>query len=159
MQSINKNVPIETTELRTVKNGAVQDMRTGKFVQGAALDRDTARDMVRKRVEKKRAIVAQAAQDAVQRGDLVGKYGDAAWIAEVTQAQMQLATTPDAGKSAVMAAQWLISNAGMDEKQATADAQPTTSDVTNLVSALAQFVATVNNSSDTYTTTIDADAE
>lgn len=86
--------------------------------------RETSLAATRRRVEKKRAIVAAAAQDAVSRGDLTQRYGGEAWIAEITQAQMQIATTPEAGKSAVMAAAWLVDNAGMSEprgKDADAD--------------------------------------
>jgi len=92
-------------------------------------------------VELKRQTVQAAAQDAVESGSLVTRYGNAAWIAEITQAQMKLATTPDAGKSSVMAAQWLVSNAGMDEKQQQDQAQPTVGDMARLVDALAGFVA------------------
>lgn len=102
---------------RTLANGAKQDIETGRIVAGAVLTRDKARDMVRARVEKKRKAVAEAANDAVQRGDLRVKYGDTAYIAEIAQAQMQIATTPDAGKAAVMAASWIVEHSGMSEKQ------------------------------------------
>ena len=65
--------------------------------------------------EKKHRLIQAAAQDAVQRGDLKQRFGGWAWLAEVTQVQMQIATTPEAGKSAVMAAGWLVKHAGLDE--------------------------------------------
>lgn len=132
---------------RILRNGAVQDVATGRIVAMPELTRAKALDMVRSRVERKRAIVAAAAQDAVSRGDLRGKYGDEAWIAEVTQAQMQIATTPDAGKSAVMAAGWLMDHAGMGERQQQDTAQPTMSDVSRIVDALTSFVQQVTSGS------------
>ena len=117
--AVNTLIQADTTpRTKVLENGAVYDMETKRIVSGAVLSSDRARDMVRARVERKRAIVQAAAQDAVQRGDLRTKYGGDAWLAEVTQTQMAIATTPEAGKSAVMAAAWLVDNAGMGEKQA-----------------------------------------
>lgn len=122
------NQPLETTELQTAEprtkvlaSGGVYNYETGRIMSNPgggkyAITRDNARDMVRRRVELKRAAVQAAAQDAVQNQAMLTKYGDEAWIAEVTQAQMILATTPDAGKASTIAAEWLVTNAGMGEK-------------------------------------------
>lgn len=118
------NTPIQsdvTPRTRTLSNGAVYDLDKGRIVANPgggkhAITSDNAREMVKARIERKRAIVQAAAQDAVQSQRLNDKYGDAAWIAEVTQAQMILATTPDAGKASTIAAEWLVNNAGMGEK-------------------------------------------
>jgi len=84
----------------------------------------TARDMVRIRKERKHAVVQKAANEAVQSGHLRGQYGDMAFMAEVTQAQMTIATTPDAGKAATIAAEWLVNHSGMGEKQAEDEDRP-----------------------------------
>jgi len=103
---------------KTLSNGAVYDMDKKRIVKGATLSSDTAREMVQARVQKKREVIAQSAQEAVENGDLTVRYGAEAWLAEVTQAQMRLATTPDAGKASTLAATWLVDNTGMSEKHA-----------------------------------------
>ena len=115
----------QTAEYRTTANGSKQDIATGRIIAGPLLSPDVARGMVASRVAKKRAAVQASALEAVQSGYLRGKYGDEAWIAEVTQAQMTLATTPDAGKASTIAAEWLINNSGMGERQAEVEAQQT----------------------------------
>ena len=136
------NVAMATNNItvRTLKNGAITE--NGKIVSMPALSRDTARDMVRARVAKKRAIVQAAALDAVQSQTLLNRYGDEAWIAEVTQAQMQIATTPNAGKSAVMAATWLMDHAGIGERQAEdKSGSDAAGVVVDIIARLAAFVA------------------
>ena len=145
-KKINVPIPITDTEepqVRILANGAKQDIATGKIVGGAVLTRDNARDMVRARVEKKRAVIAQAAQEAVQNGALVGRYGDSAWLAEVAQAQYTLATTPDAGKSAVMAASWLVEHSGMGEPKGKDTDDGGVTAAADLVRALADFAAAI----------------
>lgn len=71
--------------------------------------------LVEARRAKKHALVKASAQASVQDGRLVGKFGGWAWLAEVTQNQMAIATTPDAGKAATLAATWLVNNAGLAE--------------------------------------------
>ena len=140
-------IPIETDDkprTKVLENGAVYDLDKKKITGGAVLSSDRARDMVRARVEKKRAVIAQAAQAAVQNGALVGRYGDAAWLAEVAQAQYTLATTPDAGKSSVMAASWLVENSGMGEpKGKDTDDDGGVTAAADLVRALADFAAAI----------------
>jgi hypothetical protein len=124
-KKVNQLEPVREAETTVAKNGAVRDLATGRIVAGPMLSHDQARGMVASRVAKKRAAVQASALEAVQSGYLRGKYGDEAWIAEVTQAQMTLATTPDAGKASTIAAEWLINNSGMGERQAEVEAQQT----------------------------------
>ena len=153
-KKINVPIPIPITEneqprTKILENGAVYDMDRGRIVSNPgggkyAITSDNARDMVRARVEKKRAVIAQAAQEAVQNGALVGRYGDAAWLAEVAQAQYTLATTPDAGKSSVMAASWLVEHSGMAEpKGKDTDDDGGVTAAADLVRALADFAAAI----------------
>lgn len=119
---VNKPISSDMTpRTKVLGNGTVTDMATGRILAGPPLSPDKARDMVASRVAKKRAAVQAAALEAVQSQSLLNKYGNEAWIAEVTQAQMQLATTPDAGKASTIAADWLVNNSGMGERQQQAE--------------------------------------
>ncbi len=110
---------IITVETRTLKNGAVVDAKTGKIVAMPALDRDTAREMVRAREEKRIRLYTEGAQMATERADMVRKYGADAHIVERGYTMQKLAATLDAGKAAVMAAQHLDKAQGLvsDVKQ------------------------------------------
>ena len=93
------------------------------------------------RLEKKRALVRSAAQNAVQRGDLTQKYKGWAWLAEVTETQMQIATTPEAGKASTMAAGWLVDNAGLSEKVQLPDDAPSAERAAELNAGAAVIMA------------------
>lgn len=142
--------------VKVLASGAVYDYDKGRIVGNVgggvhAITSDTARDMVRRRVEKKRAIIAAAAQEAVQNAGNLARYGDSAWLAEVTQAQMMLATTPDAGKASTLAAGWLVDNTGLGEKNPELHAAAPSSvagDVSEIINALAGFVAAVQGRDD-----------
>ena len=91
------------------------DGRFGKGTRSPApITHDNAREMLERRREKKRQIIAAAAQAAVQRGDLVAAHGGDAWLAEVAQSMMTIATTPEASR-AVAAAEWLMLHTGNSE--------------------------------------------
>lgn len=86
--------------------------RRGRFLvgdQGGAppITADTARDMVRRREEKRIRLYTEGAGRAVQDTQLIREYGKDAHIVERGMTLQQIATTPDAGKAAVMAAQAL----------------------------------------------------
>lgn len=82
-------------------------MVTGKIVAGAVIDRDRGREMVRAREEKRIRLYTEGAGRAVQDTQLIREYGKDAHIVERGMTLQQIATTPDAGKAAVMAAQAL----------------------------------------------------
>ena len=99
---------------------------------------------VAERIEQKRNTIAAAAQAAVQSSSLVKAHGSAAWIAEIAQAQMQIATTPDAGVASTKAADWLVTNAGLGERQAVeAGGAVSLGGVADLVAELAAFASSV----------------
>lgn len=99
--------PLEGERYRTLANGARQDLVTGKIVAGAVIDRDRGREMVRAREEKRIRLYTEGAGRAVQDTQLIREYGKDAHIVERGMTLQQIATTPDAGKAAVMAAQAL----------------------------------------------------
>lgn len=68
---------------------------------------DSARAAVRAREEKRIRLYTEGAGRAVQDTQLIREYGKDAHIVERGMTLQQIATTPDAGKAAVMAAQAL----------------------------------------------------
>lgn len=125
----------------TMANGAKRDAKTGRIVAGAVLSRADAQRMVRARVEKKRAVIAAAAQAAVQNGELVKAYGNEAWLAEIAQTQQEIATTPDAGKASIMAAEWLVRHSGLGEPSRLEREQVQTTHVHTIDPALASAIS------------------
>jgi hypothetical protein len=59
-----------------------------------------------------------AANKAVEDASLIDEFGEYAAVAERAQTLQRIATTPEAGKAAVMAHQALTQDTGMGEKQA-----------------------------------------
>ena len=134
------------SNLRVLSNGAVYDMERGRIVANPgggkhAITSESARDMQMLGVRKKREVVARAANRSVGDASLVDEFGEFAWLADATQTQMAIATTPDAGKAAVMAASWLVDNAGMAEPKAGTEAGPV-SDAIDQVRGLLRDIAT-----------------
>ena len=111
-------------KIRVLKNGALFDtekkrivgMDKSKAQVNTLITSDNAADMVARRVERKREIIAQAANSAVERDDYKLQYGSDAWIASIAEAQYIKATTPDDPK-ATDAARFLLTEAGIADKQ------------------------------------------
>ncbi len=96
----------------------VKDPTTGRIVK-SVLSRDKAIEMVRAREEKRMRLYAEGAQMSVANKHLITKYGEDAHIVERGMTLQTIASTPDAGKAAVMAAQHLDKAQGLvsDVKQ------------------------------------------
>ena len=94
-------------ELIRLKNGAMQDPATGRIVAND-LDSDTARQMANKRWERAR----QAVKDALM------AHPDAATDTQglqmIAEAQVELASSPEAGSPATRAAQFIWEKGGYD---------------------------------------------
>lgn len=120
------NVPIEVQKPEQAQNTTSHDgPRLVPGRNGGTLTPftpETSRLARQTRIEKKRALIRAAAQQAVENGNLKQQYKGWAWLAEVAQTQMRIATTPEAGKASTLAAGWLVDNAGLSEKQKDADA-------------------------------------
>lgn len=102
---------------------------------------DNAHDMIRLREEKRNRLYAEGAQLSVQNKKLIEKYGDDAHIIERAMTLQTIASTPDAGKAAVLADQQLQRAQGYDVKDATPaqlPAQVGTSPVLLLIAELAR---------------------
>jgi hypothetical protein len=97
---------------------------------------DTARDMVLRREEKRMRLYAEGAQLAVARKDLIEKYGADAHIVERAITLQTIASTPDAGKAAVMADTALQRAQGYDTSKDNKAGGGTESDVIESVRGL-----------------------
>lgn len=112
---------------RILRNGAIYDNETHRIIGmdkskaqvNTLITSDNAVDYVAKRVERKREIIAQAANTAVERDDYKLQYGSDAWIAAIAEAQYIKATTPEDPKS-TDAARFLLTEAGIADKQSLA---------------------------------------
>jgi len=113
----------------------------------------SAYDMLALREAKRHATVKQAANDAVERGDLRAKFADAAYIAALTETQMQIATTPEA-PGATRAADWLMTHSGESEVKAVdAGAATVLGEVADVLRSIAAFARALPAD------VVDADAE
>lgn len=128
--------PLEGERYRTLANGARQDLVTGKIVAGAVIDRDRGREMVRAREEKRIRLYTEGAGRAVQDTQLIREYGKDAHIVERGMTLQQIATTPDAGKAAVMAAQALDVAQGLIVKGKPETDAPTDGDPARILGAM-----------------------
>lgn len=127
---------------KQLSNGAVYDMDSKRIVSGAVLTSDRARDMVRAREEKRMRLYAEGAGLAVQDTTLIQKYGEDAHIVERARTLQEIASTPDAGKAAVMAsahldkAQGLVAERGNEQ----ADTLTALADVMRLAAGFASML-------------------
>ena len=91
--------------------------------QAALITSENAREMQASAVNKKRAVMMAAANREVP-PELIAEYGSYAHVAERAQTLQRIATSPEAGKAAVMAHDALVRDTGMGEKQAEQERQP-----------------------------------
>ena len=113
---------LKDVTIQEIGEGVIIRDKGGKFQPGTRtpkpITHENAREMQRKGVLAKRAVIAAEANRSVQDAELLDRYGDYAYVADMTRTQMQIATTPEAGKAAVLAANWVVQNTGMDERTA-----------------------------------------
>jgi len=113
-RKINQLVPADNgRETRVLSNGSIADVATGQIIKGPAMSPDTARDMVRAREAKRIRLYAEGAQLSVADAALIAQYGPDAHIVERGMTLQTIASTPDAGKAAVMAAAHLDKAQGL----------------------------------------------
>ncbi len=111
--------------IRVGKNGALYDMDKKRFVgvrpdlaTGALtmINSENAAEYQLRAVVNKRLVMMQAANAEVP-AELVAQYGAYAHVAERAQTLQRIASSPEAGKAAVMAHDALVRDTGMSEKQ------------------------------------------
>ena len=123
------NIPVDAPlpeNIRVLKNGALYDDDIKKIVgvrpdlatgDLTLFNSENAAENQLRAVVKKRLVMMRAANREVP-AELVAEYGDYAHVAERAQTLQRIATSPEAGKAAVMAHDALIRDTGMGEKQA-----------------------------------------
>ena len=159
------NEPIETTDTtpntKVLKNGAVYDMDKKRIVSAPTIppiNAQNAREFQKMAIAKKREVAAAAANLEVQDVRAL-TFGDYAYVADTAINMQRLATSPEAGKAAVMAASWLMDHTGLSEKAAQPDQAPTVGDVAELVNALASFISTARDVIPMRSDIVDVEAE
>ena len=131
---------------KILSNGAVYDMEKKRIVANPgggkyAITSENASEFHAKRQEKKRAVIAAAAAEAVENDALRRTHGDEAWIAAIAQAQFLKATTPDDPKS-TDAARFLLQEAGLsDARQQPATPAEAVGDILRELAAVAREIA------------------
>lgn len=122
------NIPIDAPlpeNVRVLKNGALYDDEKKRIVgvrpelaTGALtmINSENAAEYQLRAVVNKRLVMMQAANAEVP-AELIAQYGAYAHVAERAQTLQRIATSPEAGKAAVMAHDALIRDTGMGEKQ------------------------------------------
>lgn len=111
---------------KILANGAVYDLDKGRIVANpgggrAAITKETSSAYHARRQQKKRALIARVASEAVERGDFRARYGDMAFVAAIAETALMKATTPDDPK-AVDAARFLLQETGLAEPRQAAGA-------------------------------------
>jgi len=111
-------------------NTLTHDSRAVRRVPGrnggtlTPFDSERARAAVRAREEKRMRLYAAGAGLAVEDAALLADYGDDAHIVERAMTLQRIASTPDAGKAAVLAAAHLDKAQGLIAPAADADTAP-----------------------------------
>lgn len=137
---------------RLYRNGAIYDTDKGRIVavrpelaeKNTQITRENTGEMLAKRLERKRNIIAAAAASAVERDDYRQQYGGDAWIAAIAEAQYIKATTPDDPKS-TDAARFLLTEAGLSDKQ---QAQAPAETASDILASLASLAASLVRAAD-----------
>ena len=156
--AVNTPIDINTPRLKVLKNGAVRDMDKGRIVSGknitTKITSENAREMQSLSIARKRLVMAAAANRHVEDASLFEAFGDYAHVAERAITLQRIATTPEAGKAAVMAHDALVRDTGMSEKLVEQQAQNVTNNVLVLDDSMSDILSRVL--SDTYAMPIDA---
>lgn len=112
--------------VRVLKNGALYDDEKKRIVgvrpdlatgELTLFNSDNAAENQLRAVVKKRLVMMRAANREVP-AELIAEYGEYAHVAERAQTLQRIASSPEAGKAAVMAHDALVRDTGMSEKQA-----------------------------------------
>ena len=122
------NTPVDAPLPETVKvfkNGALYDTETKRIIgvrpelatgETTQITSSNAAEYQARAVVNKRLVMMQAANAEVS-PELVAQYGAYAHVAERAQTLQRIASSPEAGKAAVMAHDALVRDTGMSEKQ------------------------------------------
>lgn len=152
-----KGQPARLYEDGTIRNAKGQALTAPPGLLKHAITSDTAHDMIAAREAKRRRLYAEGAQLAVQDMRLLEMYGHDAHIVERARTLQEIASTPDAGKAAVMADASLRKAQGLEDE---AEPGQVIDAAADLVRELARFVGAAFGGVDRGRgEVIDADAE
>lgn len=115
MANVIDEVIREGRTIRLYDNGMERDAATGHIIKpanGTLITSENAADYHRARRERKKMIVAQAANESVNRQELIERYGEDAFIAAVVSSVMVKAQNPKDPKQ-VEAARFIFGEAGV----------------------------------------------
>lgn len=133
---------------RTYKNGAIFDKEKGRIValrpelaeKNTQITPATSSELLAKRLERKRLALQAGANRVIQQR--TGKLPeDGEFVEYIGEALMESATDPT-NRQQVRAAEMLIRETGLSERQDTAP-QVTGGQAADIIASLAQFAATI----------------
>lgn len=147
-----KNKPYEMVEhngemVRKYADGSLRNER-GHPVPGVAIPSpfaitpENARQMQARWRAIKYQVMADAANSEVQ-PELLAKYGDMAHVAERAITLQRIATTPEAGKAAVMAHSALTLDTGMAEPRGVETPTGTANDTAEVIGAVSELLSNI----------------
>lgn len=151
MMAVNELQPAQP-RTKVLKNGALLDMDTGRFVKGgkvttAIANTSQAREMVERKMEKKRERLMAGANSIVAKG---GDYDgtDLDFVEAIGEAVTLAALDPTSSQQ-VKAAEFLFREAGIGERQAVQDgAGGTIGALADVIGALSAFAGSIAALSD-----------
>lgn len=126
---------------KTLSNGAIYDLQAKRIVKGASLSSAQAAALANARNERRRAIIKEAANEAVQNGNFKARYGEFAYLAAIAETALIKATTADDPK-AIEAARFLLRETGESDEQ-TAGSSESAADVRGIIHELAGLARAV----------------
>lgn len=151
----------EQQNTRVLKNGAIYDMDKKRIVANPgggtqAITSENYHQYAAARAAKRARLYAEGAQMAVIDPALVLQYGEDAHLVERARTLQTIATTPEAGKAAVLADQSLRKAQGYEDDPT--DPAQVVDAVAGLVRELAVFAAQIVSDNSYYRKHGDPDA-
>jgi len=129
---------MDEAKTKVLSNGAVYDLETKRIVKGATWTSEKAVELRSIAEQKRRDLVKEAANEAVQRGDFKTRYGNDAYLVEIVNAAQQKATNIDDPKM-IEAARFVLQLTGDGESAVGGGGSVPLSEVRGLVRDLADL--------------------
>lgn len=114
VQEIEPGVWLYSNGEKRRENGTIAELPD--TLKTHAITHDTAHDMLRLREQKKHEVMARALNREVQ-PELIAEFGEYAWMAEGAINMQRMATSPEAGKAAVMAFESVMEHTGHGKRR------------------------------------------
>lgn len=139
-------------KIKILSNGAHYDTEKGRIVANPgggthAITAENSSAYHARRKEKRRALIREAANEAVQRADFKIRFGDDAYIAEIIFAAQQKATNIDDPKQ-IEASRFVLTESGESIQQAAGSDSVPLSELRGLVRDLADMARALRQAAD-----------